>query len=144
MRELVATLPCLQAVGFNGAKSAQIGRSAMLNLFDNEKDAITLIKLKEIYELLESVTDDQLAAFGRQLADLLGDEGQKGSHVLGLPAERASVKASRPEGLGLSGDGVGCLALAGLGCNALAAERTLEPDGQAAHQRPEPLQQELP
>jgi hypoxanthine-DNA glycosylase len=29
LRELVATLPCLQAVGFNGAKSAQIGRKAL-------------------------------------------------------------------------------------------------------------------
>jgi 2-C-methyl-D-erythritol 2,4-cyclodiphosphate synthase len=32
--------------------------------------------------------------------------------MLGVPLERASVKASRPEGLGLTGDGVGCLALA--------------------------------
>jgi 2-C-methyl-D-erythritol 2,4-cyclodiphosphate synthase len=31
---------------------------------------------------------------------------------LGLPVERVSVKATRPEGLGLSGDGVGCLAIA--------------------------------
>lgn len=34
--------------------------------------------------------------------------------ALGLPIERVSVKATRPEGLGLSGDGVGCLALATL------------------------------
>jgi 2-C-methyl-D-erythritol 2,4-cyclodiphosphate synthase len=32
--------------------------------------------------------------------------------VLGAPLDRVSVKASRPEGLGLSGDGVGCLAVA--------------------------------
>lgn len=32
--------------------------------------------------------------------------------VLGLSAERVSVKATRPEGLGLSGEGVGCMALA--------------------------------
>lgn len=32
--------------------------------------------------------------------------------TLGLPARRVSVKATRPEGLGLSGDGIGCLALA--------------------------------
>ncbi len=31
---------------------------------------------------------------------------------LSLPVDRVSVKATRPEGLGLSGDGVGCLALA--------------------------------
>jgi 2-C-methyl-D-erythritol 2,4-cyclodiphosphate synthase len=32
--------------------------------------------------------------------------------VLGLSANRVSVKATRPEGLGLSGDGAACLALA--------------------------------
>jgi 2-C-methyl-D-erythritol 2,4-cyclodiphosphate synthase len=32
--------------------------------------------------------------------------------VLDVPLDRTSVKAARPEGLGLSGDGVGCLALA--------------------------------
>ncbi|HXF37759.1 MAG TPA: 2-C-methyl-D-erythritol 2,4-cyclodiphosphate synthase [Actinomycetota bacterium] len=34
------------------------------------------------------------------------------AEVLGLPPERVSLKATRPEGLGLTGDGVGCLALA--------------------------------
>ena len=33
------------------------------------------------------------------------------ARALGVPQERVSVKATRPEGLGLSGDGVGCLAL---------------------------------
>ena len=32
--------------------------------------------------------------------------------ALGIPAERVSVKATRPEGLGLTGDGIGCLAIA--------------------------------
>lgn len=32
--------------------------------------------------------------------------------VLGVPMDRISVKATRPEGMGLSGDGAACLALA--------------------------------
>jgi 2-C-methyl-D-erythritol 2,4-cyclodiphosphate synthase len=35
--------------------------------------------------------------------------------ALGIPSERVSVKGTRPEGLGLTGDGAGCLALAVLG-----------------------------
>jgi hypothetical protein len=35
-----------------------IVRDAVRELFDNEKDPIKLIKLKEIYELLEQTTDD--------------------------------------------------------------------------------------
>jgi 2-C-methyl-D-erythritol 2,4-cyclodiphosphate synthase len=35
--------------------------------------------------------------------------------VLGIPSERVSVKGTRPEGLGLTGNGAGCLALAVLG-----------------------------
>jgi 2-C-methyl-D-erythritol 2,4-cyclodiphosphate synthase len=34
--------------------------------------------------------------------------------VLGIEIDRISVKASRPEGLGLSGEGIGCLAIATL------------------------------
>jgi 2C-methyl-D-erythritol 2,4-cyclodiphosphate synthase len=32
--------------------------------------------------------------------------------VLEVPIERVSVKGTRPEGLGLTGDGIGCFALA--------------------------------
>jgi 2-C-methyl-D-erythritol 2,4-cyclodiphosphate synthase len=35
--------------------------------------------------------------------------------VLGIAAERVSVKGTRPEGLGLTGNGAGCLALAVVG-----------------------------
>ena len=35
--------------------------------------------------------------------------------ALGVAAERISVKATRPEGLGLAGDGVGCMALVTIG-----------------------------
>jgi 2-C-methyl-D-erythritol 2,4-cyclodiphosphate synthase len=37
------------------------------------------------------------------------------SDALGVPADRLSVKATRPEGLGLTGEGIGCLAIAVLG-----------------------------
>lgn len=33
------------------------------------------------------------------------------AEALGIPVARVSVKATRPEGLGLSGEGVGCLAI---------------------------------
>jgi predicted phosphate transport protein (TIGR00153 family) len=35
----------------------RVNRQALADLFDNVKDAIELIKLKEIYEMLESATD---------------------------------------------------------------------------------------
>jgi len=35
----------------------QLGRTAVADLFQNEKDAIRIIKLKEIYEFLEQTTD---------------------------------------------------------------------------------------
>lgn len=35
----------------------RLGRAAVADLFDNEKDPIVIIKLKEIYELLEATTD---------------------------------------------------------------------------------------
>jgi 2-C-methyl-D-erythritol 4-phosphate cytidylyltransferase/2-C-methyl-D-erythritol 2,4-cyclodiphosphate synthase len=34
------------------------------------------------------------------------------AEILGVPMDRVSVKATRPEGLGLTGDGIGCLAIA--------------------------------
>jgi len=41
------------------------------------------------------------------------DEIRRGlAATLGVALERVSVKATRPEGLGLSGEGVGCLAIA--------------------------------
>ena len=35
----------------------RIGRSAVVELFDREKDPITLIKLKEVYEFFEDTID---------------------------------------------------------------------------------------
>ena len=40
------------------------------------------------------------------------DMRQRLAEVLGVPFDRVSVKATRPEGLGLTPDGTGCLALA--------------------------------
>lgn len=37
------------------------------------------------------------------------------AELLGVARERVSVKATRPEGLGLSGEGIGCLAIAAIG-----------------------------
>ena len=34
------------------------------------------------------------------------------AEILAIPIDRISVKATRPEGLGLAGDGIGCLAVA--------------------------------
>lgn len=34
------------------------------------------------------------------------------AHALGVPIDRISIKATRPEGMGLTGDGAACLALA--------------------------------
>jgi len=34
------------------------------------------------------------------------------AEIVGVPFDRVSVKATRPEGLGLTGDGIGCLAIA--------------------------------
>ena len=35
----------------------RVSRNAIAELFDNEKDAIHLIKMKELYEVLEMATD---------------------------------------------------------------------------------------
>ena len=35
----------------------EIVRNAVRHLFENEKDAIHLIKLKEVYDILEQTTD---------------------------------------------------------------------------------------
>ena len=43
--------------------------------------------------------------------------------VLGVPVAAVSVKATRPEGLGLSGDGIGCLTV--------ATVEPIDPDGPA-------------
>jgi 2-C-methyl-D-erythritol 2,4-cyclodiphosphate synthase len=46
------------------------------------------------------------------IAPRRGDLRARLADVLELPLEAVSVKATRPEGLGLAGDGVGCMAVA--------------------------------
>jgi 2-C-methyl-D-erythritol 2,4-cyclodiphosphate synthase len=46
------------------------------------------------------------------IAPARGEMQRNLAATLGLGLDRVSVKATRPEGLGLTGDGVGCIALA--------------------------------
>ena len=46
------------------------------------------------------------------LAPIAGAIKENLAKALALSGERVSVKATRPEGLGLAGDGVGCIAIA--------------------------------
>ena len=50
-----------------------------------------------------------------QIAPRRGEMRERLSAISGVPVDRVSVKATRPEGLGLIGDGIGCLALAVVG-----------------------------
>jgi len=47
-----------------------------------------------------------------QIAPRRGEMRERLAAISGVPVDRVSVKATRPEGLGLVGDGIGCLALA--------------------------------
>ena len=50
-----------------------------------------------------------------RIAPMRGEMRDRLAAISGLPVDRVSVKATRPEGLGLAGDGIGCLALAVVG-----------------------------
>ena len=50
-----------------------------------------------------------------QIAPRRGEMRERLAQISGVPIDRVSVKATRPEGLGLVGDGIGCLALAVVG-----------------------------
>ena len=50
-----------------------------------------------------------------QIAARRGEMRERLAAISGVPVDRVSVKATRPEGLGLVGDGIGCLALAVVG-----------------------------
>jgi len=50
-------IPCCMEINRLENEADRIGRKAIADLFENEKDPIQLIKLKELYEVLESATD---------------------------------------------------------------------------------------
>jgi 2-C-methyl-D-erythritol 2,4-cyclodiphosphate synthase len=56
--------------------------------------------------------DLTLLADRPRIADRRDEMRKNLAAALGIPVEEVSVKATRPEGLGLSGDGAGCFALA--------------------------------
>jgi 2-C-methyl-D-erythritol 2,4-cyclodiphosphate synthase len=53
-----------------------------------------------------------LVAEGPRIGERRAEMRRALAEALGIGVERVSLKATRPEGLGLSGDGAGCLALA--------------------------------
>lgn len=56
--------------------------------------------------------DLTLVADRPRIADRREEIRRNLAAALAIPLDRVSVKATRPEGLGLTGDGVGCLAVA--------------------------------
>jgi 2-C-methyl-D-erythritol 2,4-cyclodiphosphate synthase len=57
-------------------------------------------------------TDVTVIALKPAIAPFRNEIRERLASAIGVATERVSVKATRPEGLGLSGDGVGCLAIA--------------------------------
>jgi 2-C-methyl-D-erythritol 2,4-cyclodiphosphate synthase len=62
--------------------------------------------------LVPDATDLTVIAHEPAIAPAREEMRARLAEVLGVPVSRVSIKATRPEGLGLSGDGIGCLALA--------------------------------
>ena len=50
-----------------------------------------------------------------QIAPRRNEMRERLAAISGIPVDRVSVKATRPEGLGMAGNGIGCLALAMVG-----------------------------
>jgi 2-C-methyl-D-erythritol 2,4-cyclodiphosphate synthase len=65
-------------------------------------------------DLSPSSADITVIAERPAIAPARGEIQRNVAATLGIGVDRVSVKATRPEGLGLTGDGVGCIALAGL------------------------------
>jgi 2-C-methyl-D-erythritol 2,4-cyclodiphosphate synthase len=62
--------------------------------------------------LVPDAADLTVIAHEPAIAPARGEMRARLAEVLGVSVSRVSIKATRPEGLGLSGDGIGCLALA--------------------------------
>jgi 2-C-methyl-D-erythritol 2,4-cyclodiphosphate synthase len=62
--------------------------------------------------LLPDAADVTVIAIRPSVAPARARMRERLAEALGVPVARVSVKATRPEGLGLTGDGIGCLALA--------------------------------
>jgi 2-C-methyl-D-erythritol 2,4-cyclodiphosphate synthase len=63
-------------------------------------------------DLSPSSADITVIAERPAIAPARGEMQRNVAATLGIGVDRVSVKATRPEGLGLTGDGVGCIALA--------------------------------
>jgi 2-C-methyl-D-erythritol 2,4-cyclodiphosphate synthase len=70
------------------------------------------VQLVRGHELRPSACDATLLAERPAIAAHRDDIRTNLARVLGVQRDRVSVKATRPEGLGLTGDGAGCFALA--------------------------------
>jgi 2-C-methyl-D-erythritol 2,4-cyclodiphosphate synthase len=73
--------------------------------------ARTLVVLAEAGRALASL-DVTVVCEQPSIGPRRGEIRERLAAIVGIPAARVSVKATRPEGLGLTGDGVGCIALA--------------------------------
>jgi 2-C-methyl-D-erythritol 2,4-cyclodiphosphate synthase len=71
--------------------------------------AVALVRDRDLSPQSADVT---VIAERPAIAPARGEMQRNVAATLGIGLDRVSVKATRPEGLGLTGDGVGCIALA--------------------------------
>jgi 2-C-methyl-D-erythritol 2,4-cyclodiphosphate synthase len=69
------------------------------------------VKLLSAHAIRPSQCDATVVAERPAIAPRRAEMQETLAKTLGIPADRVSVKATRPEGLGLSGDGVACIAI---------------------------------
>ncbi len=71
-----------------------------------------VVSLLREHDFLPRSCDLTFIAEGPRIASARGSIQRNLATVLGVAVDRVSVKATRPEGLGLSGEGAGCIAVA--------------------------------